>query len=85
MDVVLLVSRKVNVADHRDMLHINPSSHQISGNQNTRQTITKFLHIRCYEEFNIRLYSVWSKCHIISMDIRNIGNTVVGDIFLLVM
>lgn len=40
----------------------------------------------CYEKFHIRLYSVWSKqVPIISVDIRIIVNTVVGDIFLLVM
>ena len=47
VDVVLLVSRKINIADHWDMLYINPSSHQIGGDQNTGQTITKFLHTNC--------------------------------------
>ncbi len=44
VNVVLAVGRKIVVDDQRDLLNINTTSQQVSGNQNTRRTRAELLH-----------------------------------------
>ena len=54
MNVVFTVSWKIVVDDERDLLHVDPTSQKIGGNQHTGRTRTELLH----DDISLSLFHV---------------------------